>query len=420
MSAVEGLDVILQAGHVAEPEHSCRAWVGVPLIQPVQIFVAGDGEAAEDARELADAIATLIAEIAPAAFEAEPPCGGVHCATECAAQHDARVRKLLAWVGTADSPSDESESFAQAWRADGHDALAVLPRGSEHNVALPVSLRELHTEMWDSAVTQAAYAVLVAAAVVDPENRVFVSYRHSEGGDLAREVFHVLTEHRFDVFLDRFSLEPAADFKERIEQELVDKAFVIVVETNTVEKSEWIEHEVGFARTHGLGVAAVNAGAPAAFGIAEAQRLRLGRGDFDGAPPKLSDVGRDRLVQHVQKLHGLTLADRRRRLQESLRLELARSIDPARIRRARGGVDVDGQPPYAIDVCTRPPRLEDYRTVGRRADGASATAALVGPAAVAADRVDALAWLESESAVRRWDEGDLALLANHVAAGGGP
>ena len=86
----------------------------------------------------------------------------------------------------------------------------------------------------------------------------------------------VLVAQRFDVFLDRFQIGPGADFVERIEDELVDKAMVVVIETERSVMSRWVNQELNTARARGLGCVAVNlTGAPEFSEIASPARCRV-------------------------------------------------------------------------------------------------------------------------------------------------
>ena len=130
-----------------------------------------------------------------------------------------------------------------------------------------------------------------------------ISYAHVDGGGHATHLQAELAGRRFDVFLDRFVLAPGVDFIERIEDELLDKAVILVVETHGAMTSAWVQREITTAINRGLTVLAYNVDATPGFPeIAEAYRCR-----------SFAALG-----DHVEGRHRDGLVARRRSLHESL------------------------------------------------------------------------------------------------------
>lgn len=84
-----------------------------------------------------------------------------------------------------------------------------------------------------------------------------MSYRQRDTAALADQLRHELQDHGFDVFLDRFSVQPGTDFQRRLDVELSDKAFVVLLESPSAAHSEWVRHEVVFALAHGISLVAL-------------------------------------------------------------------------------------------------------------------------------------------------------------------
>jgi hypothetical protein len=58
--------------------------------------------------------------------------------------------------------------------------------------------------------------------------------------------------------LDRFRLQPGQDWERRLDVELSDKSFVLVVESDAAADSRWVQHEVSYALKNHLGFAVLS------------------------------------------------------------------------------------------------------------------------------------------------------------------
>ena len=212
-----------------------------------------------------------------------------------------------------------------------------------------------------------------------------------------------MTRARFDVFLDRFQLDPGQDFIERIEDEIVDKSMVVVVETAHAARSRWVQHEVAVALKRGIGVAAVNVDWSAETpGIDEAFRFR--DGDDDALRAFL-------LEQHSRQLWA-----RREWLRESVWQALRDAgASPADIDQTALGFDVRvGGRRRVIGVCVRPADVHRFRLLHEQAD--ADTAFLVHPVPTLHHRRLDSGWLSDRSGIVEVDEGRLGEAAETMAS----
>lgn len=254
----------------------------------------------------------------------------------------------------------------------------------------------------DETVPELLDVILLAGE----ERRVFISYATSDGTALAERLAGILNAQRYDVFLDRFRLAPGVDFYERIEDELVDKAMVVVVETPGALASPWVRYEVNTAITARLGVVALNLDRrPRLAMIDERSRCRV---DDDGA-----------IGDFVVEQHRSQMSDRRATMLTSAWRAFRRAgIPPAGIITDPDGFRVTANTgdTYAVAVCPRPADLRRFRLTAEQA-GATARPVIVHPRPVRADRRRDLAWLATSAAVREVDEGRLLAEAARIAAG---
>ena len=47
--------------------------------------------------------------------------------------------------------------------------------------------------------------------------------------------------------MDRFSVEPGVDFQRRLDEDLGDKAFLLLLESENLIESRWVRHEILYA-----------------------------------------------------------------------------------------------------------------------------------------------------------------------------
>ena len=158
--------------------------------------------------------------------------------------------------------------------------------------------------------------VLDAIFLTGEERRAFISYAHVDGFPVATELYRMLSLQQFDVYLDRYRTNPAVDFVERIEDELRDKAMLVVVETRGAAASSWVGTEVLAARSRGYGLLGVFLTDVAASArhpwIPQSCRIELDSTAPDAAEVLLQSVvdtyRRCVVSQRVQRRDGIRLA----------------------------------------------------------------------------------------------------------------
>ena len=138
----------------------------------------------------------------------------------------------------------------------------VLPivRNSEPGTTrekLPAVIEHINAADWDNESAVALIALLGMLGLVEEERKVFLSYRRSESTYIASQLHTELVRSGFDVFLDRFALSPGEDFQKRLDEDLGDKAFVVLLESSNLRNSPWVQHEITYAHSHRIDVLAI-------------------------------------------------------------------------------------------------------------------------------------------------------------------
>jgi hypothetical protein len=208
-----------------------------------------------------------------------------------------RPHTVVAYLADVASRDDPAVSVTLQTARDR--LLPVLPvthKGDNIFAILPEVVRPLNAHVWEGTEDRAVQALLRLLGLIERERRLFLSYARSETSALALQLRTRLSERGFDVFLDRFSVPPAADFQRRINIELSDKAFVLLLESPAAVDSKWVQHEVAFAHTHSIALLALSLPETTKFpAVDEAFRYQLLPETLDGL-----DAGRTLLPQPLE------------------------------------------------------------------------------------------------------------------------
>jgi hypothetical protein len=343
----------------------------------------------------------------------------------CVAQGEPQALNVLAWVGSDGAPAAEEDREVASWLDSREDAaaVAIVPEGSDPDTVVPPRLRDRQVVRWTGNLDRVALEALMAAEVVAADQRLFVSYSHTDGMDLAHAVFRTLSEARFSVFLDAFALAPASAFAERIEHELLDKAFLVLIETPQALASNWVLREMAFARQHRLGIASVwpGEGGPQLGGIGRARRWTVPAGALRSSPsigPALEGSAADDLRDFVSKLHGEAMLRRTQALNGGLRAALRRAgVGAGDVAGMPGGMAVStGGRRWAVSLRPRPAMLVDMHAAARHTPSGH-RGVMVSATPRGRPEREALGWLAAESNLPHWDEGRLLSLARGLVAG---
>lgn len=420
MTRTGGLDVLVQS----EDGRSCRGFANVAVTRPARILVrAGTPQSVATAAQLVDALSRAVGALGDEAPAPAMPCLST-LRDPCGASKEHATVNMLVWVGSDDDPDAAQDVDANRWFHTNANAaaVAVIPDGRNPDAAVPQRLRDRQVVWWSGDADRAAQDVLAASDVLTADRRLFVSYSHADGVDLANAVFHTLAEARFSVFLDAFALAPGSDFAERIEHALLDKAFLVLIETPQALASDWVLREVAFARRHRLGIASVwPGGGHRLRGIGDSRRWQVPAGALGTSAsggPALDPAAASDLRDLIVRLHGEALMRRRRVLAGGVRAALRRRKVPASdVVAVPGGLDVKaGGRCWAVGLSPRPATLLDMHALARRTGGGQ-PGVVVSATPIGRPEREALEWLSVTTPARHWDEGRLLSLADALVSG---
>lgn len=362
---------------------------------PSRIEVIGSPLRQTEAFRLADALRQELG--------ATLACGGP-CGLSCWATDSPQTRNLAVAVCADIFESGLELEIRQRDRA-GFELVGVVHVADDPATVLPGPMRTGVALRYSSDITDLAGEISELVLDEDYQRRAFISYSHADGFSTADALFSALGRRRFDTYLDRFRTSPGADFVERIQDELVDKSMIVVVESPSSLTSRWVQQEIVFAQLRHYGLLAVNIdGAPPHPWIPEAQRIRK---------PTAAGVDLDDICEAIEQHHRAAQVDLRRRRREELRaaLKLGGTSD-ADITDRWHGFDVGST--YVVSTSSRPPDLRQARRATDRCTP-GATAVLVAPRPARNGLRSDVDWLDTETSIRIIADGQLLDGAQRIA-----
>ena len=391
--------LILQSHTAGTSSSTCVGYVRAPLMQPTRLLLLGDAGAATNLDRLRSTLEQAFAPLSPTGTTWCGARGGLRCwATNTPA-----ARNVLLVIAGNSSPGAHLENMVKDWVSRGFEVFGFFESGLNPRVVLPSSMHRQLAVAWQNDVREVAAEIMDIAVLGLEDRRIFISYARKDGSATADDLAEILTDLRFDVFLDRFQIPPGADLLERISDELTDKAMVVVVETPEAVASPWVRYEISTARSRRLGLAAVNLGGVSPIrAIDERARCRT----------NVKGVLEDFLLEQ----HRNQMSDKRQNLMQSVWRSLSRHVGRANVHPLADGFRVQAaSQEYAIAVHTRPADLHRFRLAHQRAGMAAPV--IIHPQPQRSDRKRDLLWLSQTSGVSEVDEGLIHRAAREIAAG---
>lgn len=303
--------------------------------------------------------------------------------------------------------------------------LPVFSAATSYTAQVPAALHPINGMSWSSVdpPDQVAQCALRLLGIADVDRRIFVSYRRTDGSAVAESIRMALLNAGWDVFLDRFSVPPAVDFQQRLDVELADKAFVLLIESPDAAGSQWVSHEVGFALRHGMGLMSLTLPTTRSHerfpGVPDAMRYLLTPshivtgGTMRGA---LTPAAGDVVVAEVEARHATSLRLRREILllsvQDALRIagRTVTQLDESSV------LGTSSAHRDLVRVVSRAPSPADLRTLDKlrtaHAAGRGGRGWLVHPTEdVDHDRAELIRWM---TAHRRLKATPIMLFERHM------
>ena len=379
----------------------CEKYINFP--SPRSAYIAICYTNTVGSRALADAlkvkIIDFIARLDSAFSATTPPCSTTpKLFGDCLALNADHATKLLLAVSDSVSNVFVNESLTD-WP---YVLLPVLKSGIPVTLQPPFNIPQV--AFWNSNISEVIPVICSVVGISDEDNRIFISYKRTDTAALAEQLFTRLHKEGFEVFLDRFSIDPGVNFQNRLYQELADKAMVVFLESPTFLTSKWIQLEIDFAKQYKLGYLAVNiAGSPKILSVDDENRRSVNL----NIAAELDIPDLDDLIHDIKRQHTVALYRMRKYLSRNIEVALQRSGVAPTVD-SKGFITFRNQSKnvnYRIWPSARPPRLNDYHYTD--ISEGSDVKIIVGPEFKEEMRERLNSWLAKKCLVEFYNEGQI-------------
>ncbi|WP_454803735.1 toll/interleukin-1 receptor domain-containing protein [Mucilaginibacter phyllosphaerae] len=386
---------------------SCEKFDNFPAPKSAYVAICYTNtlEAEQMATDLKAALINAIQNLG--SVSSMPPCNGTSIGfDQCGALAVDDNTKLLIVV-TDGLSCDFADPEVLNWT---FDLLPVLKIGTP--VTLPGRFGEQNAVFWKGTIDEVIPTLFGLTGISDIEQRIFISYRRSDASEFAIQLFNRLSQEGFEVFLDRFSINPGVNFQNRLYQELADKAMVLLIESAEYLESKWVQYEIDFAKKYRLGLFAANiGGSPKVQSLDDEFRHNV----LLNTSKELDSADLDRLLVLIKQQHAIAIYRMRNYLSTNVNAALInKGASPTT--EPNGFIivsDMARANEYSIWTTARPPLVNDYH-YSDISNSTGRTMFMVGPEFMEQRREVINNWLCGKAAVRFYNEGQLLDLCNEI------
>ncbi len=388
---------------------NCEKFENLPSPKSVYIAICfTDNDLSEQlAIDLKTKLISSITNLETNFINTTPPCNGYTVGfNDCQALNIPDNLKLL--IVVSDGLSD---TFANPTVLNWiNDILPILPEGT--TVLLPEPFKIPNIAFWRNDIDEIIPTIFGLIGISDEDQRIFISYRRDDTTEFAEQLFDRLHHEGFDVFLDRFSINPGVNFQNRLYQELADKAMIIFLESTTFLSSPWIQLEIAFAKKYRLGILALNIDSSKKIpAIDNEYRIDV---TLSNDTRQIGEYELDNLVTEIRRRHSIALYRMKNYLNSNIVAALA-SKGATTTFDNNGFINVadgTGTLDYKIWATPRPPKVNDYHyTDISHSDGEKV---IIGPEFQESKREKVNSWLSQKSEVKYYNEGEILNLLNII------
>lgn len=406
MTTSHGVQVVLQYPDSFSNRNICRGFIGLPFISAHFLSISNKNSAsASTANQLGEDLAQQLLELSPSIREIKVPCGGTgHNACHAISEPDCLKYFIPVFDG-----ANATGFTLPLWAKKGLATTVPVVLHTMKPESLPHAIHAINQIRFKPGNKSALLDILQSSHLLPDRRRIFISYNRKDATALANQLHTELVREGFEVFVDRFSVEPGVDFQRRIDEELSRMGTVLLIESPNSSTSKWVTHEIDFARRHRLGLIAINIDAARQTkGIRRGNRLII-----DSAHRTAKKILRQEKLKDV--VHKITIAHafaedvRFNYLTGALSNSLAsagltrQSFSQSQVIVAKNAVGKE----FAIRISNIPPELTDFHILDRY-KGSSTGYILAPTIHMDARRQAPVIWLGAQTKVELKDESEIA------------
>jgi hypothetical protein len=245
-----------------------------------------------------------------------------------------------------DKPENDDPELLKDVLSDSAVLLPIVDDISKFSALVPRAIKHINgvqLDPGDPDFERDVGTVVENFRLLRKDRRLFISYKRDDARRVALQLYEVLDERGFDVFLDTHGVPPGEDFQEVLWHRLADSDVVVLLDTPHFFESRWTQEEL--TRANATSVQVLHLLWPGRTAPSESSLssfLPLDRCNFPGEEigdeAVLRDCALEKIAIEVEALRARALAARHRFLVDAF-------CDEAR----RVGLDVDVQPARHVE-----------------------------------------------------------------------
>ncbi len=149
-------------------------------------------------------------------------------------------------------PDTETLKIIENQKADGNIILPISNYKSL--IDIPEILKKYNVLEWDNNINKIVNLILEGFELLRKSRKIFISYKRSESSNVAIQLYELLEQNNFDVFLDTHSVDKGEDFQEELWHRMTDCDVILMLNTDGFLKSEWCNKELEKAHIKRIGI----------------------------------------------------------------------------------------------------------------------------------------------------------------------
>ncbi|MGK7898483.1 MAG: toll/interleukin-1 receptor domain-containing protein [Xenococcus sp. (in: cyanobacteria)] len=241
------------------------------------------------------------------------------------------------YIATVESKkSDSCRKIIKLLINNRVDIVPLVNNIEQAKDLIPELLRKVNALSLNNSYSFKSIAItLILRLLTTYEKRkLFISYSRKDGAKLADQIWEALSKRGFQVFLDLYSIQQAVvDFQERIETELSNMDFLLLIDSPDALQSEWVEYEILFALKQRMGLLSlslpdvVRLNSPLSRDLLN-HRFEIKKSGFNKSDNTVSQSQLKKIISKIEFFHANAILRRLRNLMSGVIYELeTRNVD---------------------------------------------------------------------------------------------
>ncbi|MDJ0899797.1 MAG: toll/interleukin-1 receptor domain-containing protein [Xenococcus sp. MO_188.B8] len=241
------------------------------------------------------------------------------------------------YIATFESKKSESCKKSMELLINNRVDIVPLVKDIEQaNELIPATLRKVNALSLNNSYSFKSVAItLILRLLTTYEKRkLFISYSRKDSAKLADQIWEALSKRGFQVFLDLYSIQQGVvDFQERIETELSNMDFLLLIESPNALQSKWVEYEILFALKQRMGLLSLSwpdvlrPNSPLSRDLLN-HRFEIEKSEFHKPDNTVSSSQLEEIISKIEFFHANAILRRLRNLMSGVIYELeARNVD---------------------------------------------------------------------------------------------